>query len=217
MRSWGAIFDWDGVIIDSSGYHERSWAILADEEGLSLPEGHFKRSFGMRNETAIPHVLGWTSDPREISRLADRKEEIYRELIAERGILPLPGVTEWLAALRGAGVPCAVASSTPRLNIEVVLERIGLEDRFSAILAAEDVERGKPDPQVFLLAAQRIAVPPRRCVVFEDAHVGIEAARAAGMKVVGVSTTHRAQSLRGADRVVQRLDELTVQEVAGWF
>jgi beta-phosphoglucomutase family hydrolase len=217
MRTWGAIFDWDGVIIDSSRQHEESWELLAREEHRPLPTDHFKRSFGMKNERIIPELLGWTRKPAEIHRLSLRKEELYRQVVGERGIAPLPGVVEFLGRLREAGVPSAVGSSTHRMNITTTLVMLGLDEMFQAIVTAEDVTHGKPDPEVFLAAAQKIRVPPLRCVVFEDAHVGIQAARSGGMKVIGVATTHPAATLRGADRVVHRLDELTVADMDKLF
>jgi beta-phosphoglucomutase-like phosphatase (HAD superfamily) len=111
-------------------------------------------------------------------------------------------------------VPCAVASSTQRANIEAVLDRIGLRQAFAAIVSAEDVVQGKPNPEVFRKAAGRLQMTPERCVVFEDAHVGIEAGHAAGMKVVAVATTHDPGELRAADLVVRRLDELSLEQVA---
>ena len=214
---WGAIFDWDGVIIDSSRQHLKSWEMLAAEEKRHLPPDHFKRSFGMKNEKIIPELLRWTNDPKEIRRLSLRKEALYREIVRADGISPLPGVVEWLNRLGEALVPCVIASSTHRENIACTLGLLGLESHFSAIVSAEDVTHGKPDPEVFLLAARKIDVPSSRCVVFEDAHVGIEAARAAGMKVVGVASTHPAESLQDADRVVSRLDELSVPELSRWW
>lgn len=210
---WAALFDWDGVIVDSSDYHEESWERLAEEEGRELPPGHFKKGFGMRNETIIPQILGWTEVPEEIRRLDRRKEELYRELIDEKGIEPLPGVESFLQRLHRADIPCAVASSTERLNITFALERMGMSHEFKAVVAGEDVENGKPDPEVFLTAAQKLGAEPERCVVFEDAHVGIEAGLAAGMKVIAVSTTHPAETLRDAHLVVGGLDELSVQTV----
>jgi HAD superfamily hydrolase (TIGR01509 family) len=109
---------------------------------------------------------------------------------------------DWCADLRQANIPCAVASSTPLANIECVIESLGVRPFFRALVCGEDVTCGKPDPEVFLLAAARLQAPPARCVVFEDAHVGIEAGRKAGMRVIGVATTHPAHSLHGADRVV---------------
>lgn len=214
---WGAIFDWDGVILDSSRQHEESWRLLARENGLALPEDFFRRSFGMKNERIIPELLGWTRDPETVRRLGDRKEALYRELIRRDGVQPLPGVREWLQTLRAAGVPCAVGSSTPRENIECVLDTLGLRQAFDAIVAGQDVTHGKPHPEVFLRAAALLGLRPERCVVFEDAHVGLQAARAAGMKVVAVASTHPPESLREADRVVRRMDELSVAEIAGWF
>lgn len=206
----GAIFDWDGVIIDSSRHHEESWERLAREAGRSLPAGHFLKGFGMKNEAIIPGILDWTRDPAEISRLSLRKEELYRDIIRERGISPLPGAREFIERLAAAGVPMAIGSSTHRLNIETSLEILGLRGRMRALVTAEDVRHGKPDPEVFLKAAAALGKPPSACVVFEDAPVGIEAALAGGMAVVGVATTHGAGGLARADAVVSRLDELDV-------
>jgi beta-phosphoglucomutase family hydrolase len=217
VNSWAAIFDWDGVIIDSARHHEQSWKLLAAEEGLSLPVDQFKRRFGMKNEKIIPELLGWTRDTAEIRRLSLRKESLYREVMQAEGIAPLPGVAEWLEVLLASDVPCAIGSSTHRENIDCTLGVIGLKKYFRAIVSSEDVTHGKPDPEVFLLAARKLNITADRSVVFEDAHVGIEAAQRAGMKVVGVATTHPADSLVGADRVVHRLDELSALEFARWF
>lgn len=217
MQTWAAIFDWDGVVIDSSRQHERGWELLAAEQGRVLPPNWFKRSFGMKNDRVIRDLLGWTRDPDCIRQLSLRKEELYRELIQHDRIQPLPGVMGWLTALRSADVPCAIGSSTPRANIECVIDTLNLRGFFAASVTAEDVTHGKPHPEVFLKAAVRLGIAPERCVVFEDAHVGIEAAHAAGMKVVGVATTHSADSLRDANQVVSRLDELTVVGITAWF
>jgi beta-phosphoglucomutase-like phosphatase (HAD superfamily) len=212
---WGAIFDWDGVIIDSSAHHEESWQRLAAETGYHLPPGHFKRGFGMKNEKIIPDLLQWSSDPAEVRALSLRKEELYREIVREWGITPLAGVVVWLDRLGERDIPCAIGSSTHRLNIETGLTILGFNDRFAAIVTAEDVHAGKPDPEVFLTAATRLCIPPERCVVFEDALVGIEAAHRGKMQVVAVATTNPIDSLKAADIAVHRLDELTVDQLAG--
>jgi HAD superfamily hydrolase (TIGR01509 family) len=209
----GAIFDWDGVLIDSSAYHEASWERLAKERGLPLPEGHFKRGFGMKNEVVIPKILQWGDQPELVQELSLRKEALYREIILERGISTLPGAREWLEQLRENGVPCIIGSSTHRLNIEVTLQVLGLKEFFVSIVSAEDVSHGKPDPEVFLVAASRIDRPPAQCVVFEDALVGIEAAHRGGMKVVAVASTNPFEALKDADIVVHRLDELSVPQL----
>ena len=147
-------------------------------------------------------------DHVRIAELADRKEELYRELVKRDGIEPLPGVVALLESLSGAGIPCSVGSSTPRANIDAIMDVIGLGERFQAITAAEDVTEGKPDPQVFLKAAEKVGAAPGESVVFEDAHVGIEARLAAGMKVIAVATTHPIESLGDADLAVASLEEV---------
>ncbi len=215
--SFAVIFDWDGVIVDSSRSHELSWERLAAEESRALPAGHFQRGFGMKNETIIPTLLGWTSDLDEIRRLSDRKEALYRQLIRETGVQPVPGVAAFLHTLAAADVPYAVGSSTPRQNILCALEQLGLPASFEVIVSSEDVIHGKPDPEIFLKAAQRLQMSPAACLVIEDTPVGLRAARAAGMKSIGVTTTHPAAMLKDADRIVQRLDDLAVEELRHWW
>ena len=214
---WGALFDWDGVIIDSRRHHEESWERLAAELGKPLPEGHFLKGFGGKNEFIIPEMLGWTKELEEIHRISLRKEELYREVVSDWGLEALPGVRTWMERLRDAGVPCAIGSSTHLANIDLSLGMIGLAEFFQGIVTAEDVHHGKPDPEVFLVAAQRVDRAPERCVVFEDAHVGIQAARAGGMRVVGVATTHTIEELTEPDLAVHRLDELEPATLSKWF
>jgi HAD superfamily hydrolase (TIGR01509 family) len=217
QRNWGAIFDWDGVIIDSSKQHEEGWELLSREISKPLPDGHFKKGFGMKNEFIIPRILRWTDDPDEVKRLSLRKEALYREIIRDRGVTALPGVAVWLEKLAAACVPCVIGSSTHRANVEVSLRVLGFENFFAAIVTAEDVTLGKPDPEVFLTAASRIERQPDKCVVFEDALVGIEAARNAHMKVIAVATTNPVDALCKADRAVESLDELRIEEIDPWF
>jgi beta-phosphoglucomutase family hydrolase len=211
----GAIFDWDGVIINSAEHHERSWERLSAEIGRPLFEGHFKAGFGMKNEVIIPEMLKWATAPEDIQRLSLRKEAIYREVVVEKGVVALPGVEDWLRKLRKAGVACVIASSTHRENITTTLGMLGLESCFESMVTAEDVKRGKPDPEVFLAAAKKIGVEPDRGVVFEDALVGVAAGLAAGMRVAAVTTTNPREALVRAEAtwVVDRLDELSVAEL----
>ena len=213
MSKFAAIFDWDGVVIDSSTQHEKSWELLAAEIGKPLPAGHFKRGFGKKNQVIIPELLAWSHDPEEIQRLGDRKEELYRELVRQGGMTILPGARELLAALKASGIPRAVASSTSRTNLDSIFASTGLNEFFDAIVSAEDVVNGKPAPDVFLKAASLLGVPPKRCIVFEDALFGIEAAQRAGMKVVAVATTNPLDLLRHADRAVESLEEISVGDL----
>lgn len=209
----GVVFDLDGVLIDSHDQHERSWFQLAAEVDKPLTKEQFKESFGMRNVMCIPNVFYWTSpeDHEQIRRLGDRKEELYRELLRADGIEPLPGVVDLLQSLTDAGVLFSLGSSTSRKNIEVCFASTGLDRFFGPFYTgAEDVTRGKPFPDVFLEAAAKIDRLPARCLVIEDAHVGVEAGIAAGMKVLAVTTTHTRESFTesGAVRVVDSLAEI---------
>ena len=206
---FGVIFDWDGVVIDSSALHARSWELLAEEENRTLPVDHFKEGFGRKNSYIIPKILKWAEDSAEVERLSSRKEALYRDLVRKEGVVALPGVSVLLKNLQDAGVPCCVGSSTERANIELALEVLVLRSFFADIVSAEDVTEGKPHPDVFLKAAACLDLSPNACVVIEDAHVGIEAARAGGMFVLAVATTHPLESLSNADRAVPTLEAVT--------
>lgn len=221
MNNLGFIFDWDGVVIDSHAAHEESWGLLFAELGRPMPEDFFKRTFGMRNQQIIPESFDFVraDDAAAIKRLGNRKEELYRGILRRDGIEPLPGVVPLLRELKSLGIPRVVGTSTPRANVELVSHMAGLDGLFDAWITAEDVTRGKPDPQVFLKAAERISRDPERCVVIEDAHVGIEAAKRAGMKVVAVATTHPPKSLGAADAVLENLDGVMLERIlsaVGW-
>lgn len=213
--AWAVIFDWDGVIVDSAAAHQRSWELLAQEEHKSLPPGHFEKGFGMKNIEIISRILAWTSDPDEIERLSRRKEEIYRQLISRGDIRFVPGAIRLLQSLQSHGIPMAIASSTDRANIQLVLEKFLPEIHFATLVCAEDVSRSKPAPDVFLAGARQLGLPPDCCVVVEDAPAGIQAARQAGMKVVAVATTRDTAQLGGADLVVPDLDAIDLETLAG--
>jgi len=198
------IFDWDGVVVDSSAHHEHSWEILAARRRLPLPADHFKRGFGKKNNVIIPD-LGWATDPADVDALAHEKEEIYRDLVRRNGIKPLPGVGELLAALEAANIPRAIGSSTERANLDCLLDLMDLRRFFGVIVSGEEVVQGKPDPSIFLLAAERLGAAPAACVVIEDALVGIEAAKRAGIPVLAVATTEPAGALGHADSVAPDL------------
>jgi len=199
------LFDWDGVIIDSSAQHEESWNILAREENLTLPNDHFRRGFGKRNETIIPQILNWASEPTEVARLADRKESLYRELVAKEGVTVLPGAEDLLAELKAHDIPTAVGSSTPRGNLDAIFAKTHLDQYFRAVISGDDVTNGKPHPEVFLRGADALGAQPSHCIVIEDAQAGLDAARAGGMLTIGLTTTHPAEELTSTHLTVPNL------------
>ena len=199
------LWDMDGTLIDSEGFHWISWRDTMANEGVAITHEQFLSSFGQRNDSIIPRWLGAAATPERIERIADAKEELYRHLVRKNGISPLPGVACWVRRLHEHGWLQAIASSAPRANINVILEALAAAHYFQAIVSAEDVRRGKPDPEVYLTAASRVGASPERCIVVEDAVAGIEGARRAGMSSIGVS---RNGKHLGADVVVQSLDLL---------
>ena len=199
------LWDVDGTLVDSLEYHWLSWRAALDTENYALTREQFMSTFGRRNDEILHTYFGAEITAERILRISLDKEAQYRELVRQRGITPLPGVRRWLDRLRDDGWRQAIASSAPPLNLEVILAALGLDGRFDAIVSAEEVERGKPDPQIFLTAAAKVQTPPARCIVVEDAPAGTEAARRAGMRAIGVLTTHARLE---ADRVVATLDEL---------
>ena len=217
----GVVFDLDGVLVDSHDQHQAAWQRLAAEIGKPITEQQFVESFGMRNEMCIPGVFHWAApeDSELIAELSDRKEEHYRSILAAETIEPLPGVVEFIGMLTRAGIPGSLGSSTSVLNIEFCLKATGLDVFFGKnITGAEDVSKGKPAPDVFLKAAEKIEKSPAHCVVIEDAHVGVEAGIAAGMKVLAVTTTHPAESFSGApELVVDTLDEVSMDDLLTLF
>lgn len=213
----GAVFDWDGVVIDSSAHHEASWELLAEEVGKPLPPDHFKRGFGQRNAVIIPEILQWSQDPAEIERWSLRKEELYRVIVAERGLMALDGVRELLDELDEAEIPCVVGTSTERANVEMSLELLSLVGRFSDMVCSEDVSRGKPDPEVFLKAAEKTGLTPAQCFVIEDTAHGVEAALAGGMKAIGVATTRPAEHLMDAHLIAADMTELNLSVIHSLF
>ena len=199
------LWDVDGTLLDSAAYHWQSWQSTLALEGFPIQWEQFAASFGQRNDAVLRGYFGADFPLSEVERIAEAKETRYRELMREGGVTLLPGVGQWLQRLHQEGWRQAIASSAPRLNVITIVEALGIGQYFEAIVSAEDVQRGKPDPQVFLVAAQKLGIPPERCVVVEDAPVGIEAGRRAGMRTIGVLSTHG--QLDG-EVVVRTLDEL---------
>jgi HAD superfamily hydrolase (TIGR01509 family) len=204
-RSKAVLWDMDGTLIDSEELHWIAWRDTMANEGIVIKREQFLATFGQRNDSIIPFWLGSAATRERIERIGRAKEELYRDLVQRVGIAPEPGVAAWLDRLHKDGWQQAVASAAQRTNIDAVLEALSANHIFQGIVSAENVHRGKPDPEVYLLAAFRVGVPAESCVVVEDAVAGIEGARRAGMRSIGVS--HNGKDLH-ADLVVQSLELL---------
>lgn len=204
------IFDVDGVLVDSYQAHYQGWLRAGERWGFTITESEFAKTFGRTSREVIVDTFGMTSlTDAEIKQLDEEKEALYRELVAS-SFPGMDGAAELLDALHAAGFGMAVGSSGPPPNVDVVLDQLKRRHYFGAIVTGADVVRGKPDPQVFLLGAQRLNVPPQRCVVIEDAPAGIAAARNAGMKSIGFASTGRTwDELAAADFRIKGLRELS--------
>ena len=209
-NSLAAIFDMDGVLVDTYHAHFRSWQEMAVSQGLRLSEEEFARTFGRTSREIIAHFWGKDrDDDAQIAALDRRKEGAFRRIIAD-DFPAMPGAVDLLHALYEAGFRLAVGSSGPPENVQFVVDKLGVGDLLAAIVTGEDVARGKPDPQVFLLAAERLHVVPARCAVIEDAPAGVAAADAAGMASVGLLSTGRTRTdLVAAGAIVRSLSEIS--------
>jgi beta-phosphoglucomutase len=209
----GVIFDMDGVLVDSYQAHFESWRMIAAEEGLTITEKQFAATFGRTSREIIAAWWGEELTEEEIRKLDDRKEAAYRQILAN-DFPAMPGVRALIERLHNAGMALAIGSSGPPENIEVILDHLQAQSLFQAVVSGADVTRGKPDPQVFLKAAQRLGIPPDRCVVVEDAPLGVDAAHGAGAAAIGFASTGRTrEGLAKAELVVDSLEEITPEVV----
>jgi HAD superfamily hydrolase (TIGR01509 family) len=196
------VFDMDGVLVDSGAHHRDAWRATFRDAGLVPPPEFWRVTIGRPAAEAVALLVDGVDDA-EARRLAERKRAHYARL-ARRGTLAVAGVGAFLETLARAGVPRAVATSAARRDLERVLAELRLRHYFGVAVTADDVRAGKPHPEVYLRAAAGLALDPSDCVVFEDAVVGVQAARAAGMRVIGVTSAHTAEELvdAGAERAV---------------
>ncbi|MFG0327616.1 MAG: HAD family hydrolase [Phycisphaerales bacterium JB037] len=202
------IFDVDGVLVDSYEAHFQSWLTLAEEAGFSFTREQFAATFGRTSRDIIQHFWGEVAEAR-VGPMDDRKEALFRDIV--RGDFPaMPGADALIAALHDAGLQLAVGSSGPPENVALVLESLEYGSLIDARVTGMDVSQGKPDPEVFQIAAKRLGCEVGECVVVEDAPAGIEAAHRAGMAAIGLCSTGRTRDeLRDADLVVEELCEIT--------
>ena len=206
------IFDMDGVIVDNHRYHLRSWLSFFERNGIHMTEAEYKEKVNGRvMHTILPALLNRPLSAEEIRTLGDQKEAEYRELYRP-DIQPTPGLVDFLRELQQKDVPRAIATSAPPSNVDFTLEHTQLRSYFPVIVDDTMVTTGKPDPEVYLKSAEQLGMPTDRCIVFEDAILGIQAGKSAGMSVVALATTHTRDELEAteADYIVEDFKGLTV-------
>lgn len=208
---YAVLWDVDGVLIDSGEQHRRAWEQLAREEQFPYSDAAFWATFGMRNADIFPRMFGVSGPPERIAALADRKEAIYRALLAEEAVA-LPGAKELLAALHDAGYRQALGSSAPPANLEAIIRLLDIGSLLDAVVSGEAVAHGKPAPDIFLAGAARLGIIPAQCLVIEDAPAGVAAAHAGGMRCLAVRRAGQpdAPGLVAADALVDSLEHASV-------
>ena len=212
LSLYAVLWDLDGVLIDSSQQHLESWKRVLPRFGLAMTKELHKQTFGMNSREILAIVLGEPPEADLLRRISSEKESTFREII--RGsIEPLTGAVELLEQFHSAKMRQAIASSAPEENIQIVIDELQIGGYFRVLVSGQDLP-AKPDPAVYLEAARQIERGPEACVVVEDTVVGVLGAKKAGMRAVGVTTTHPANELQDADLVVESLLDLSVQEIA---
>jgi beta-phosphoglucomutase len=203
------IFDLDGVLVDTGWAHKQAWFALAEKQGVDISDDFFAATFGMTNDRILPMLFGRPLSSRQLKQLSDWKEQLYRRIIADK-LAPDERLEALLAGLKKAGLSLAIGSSAPKANLDLIRERLRFDRYFDAYVTSKDVTEGKPSPQVFLKAAIKLSIPPRGCVVVEDAVAGVEAAKAAKMAVIALATTRSRSDLAkaNADLILDSIAEI---------
>ena len=212
MSDRAVIFDMDGVLVDSYQAHFVSWSRMAAQRGLVITQEQFAATFGRTTREIIRQLWSDRIDEDDIARMDELKEQIYREILLA-DFPQMDGAGELLGALSEAGFLLAIGSSGPPQNVQLTLKRLTNAHLIAVTVDGTQVTGGKPDPEVFLTAARKLAIPPSRCAVIEDAPAGIEAARRAGMAAIAITGTTTRKQLNAADLIVDSLRQLTPQAI----
>lgn len=210
-KTFALVWDMDGTMVDTREAHWLAWKESLAAEKYDLDWETFLKTFGQRNDTILRSLLGADLPDADVVRIGDAKEQIFRDVIKDQGVQLLPGSEKLIDQAVTHGLPQAVVSSAPRLNITTILEVLGRLDTFAVLVCAEDVSQGKPHPEGCITASRKLGVSPSNCIVLEDAPAGLQAASRAGMACVGVLSTH--DHLSDADRIVDSLEALSLADL----
>ncbi len=206
------IWDMDGVIADTGSYHLKGWQIVFRRREANYTEEDFRRNTGKRSDIIVREVLGEKIPQNEITEIIQEKDETFRQLMGQN-IKLFPGVLKLITSLKEHGFKIAIASSAPMENIQLITQSLKIHNRFDAIISGWEVTKGKPDPQTFLLAAEKLGVEAEDCIVIEDAISGVTASKRADMRCIAVTNTTSREELREADLIIDTLEEITVDDL----
>jgi len=207
------IFDMDGVIVDSNPYHAQAWIQFCKKYNVPLNEDEIpKLIYGKTNKVALKEVFKKEFSPEEADRLGEEKEAIYREL-HQKDMVPVKGLISFLQMLKQNNVATAVATNAPVSNLDFILKLTDTRQYFDELIDATMVKVGKPDPDIYLKAAEKLNMPSAKCIVMEDSIPGVEAGLRANMKVVALTTTHTPEELAHTHLVIDSFDDLTLDKL----
>lgn len=216
INDFCVIFDMDGVLADTGPIHFESWVKMAAEIGVEFTREIFEDTFGQQSPTITRKLVGPEVDEFLVEKWASRKEFYYREIVRDK-LTPLPGVIKIIKELKSEGIKLAIGSSGPPENVDLILSQLNIKTFFNVIITAAEVKKGKPEPDVFLIVAKNLNINPKNCLVIEDAPVGIEAAKRAGMKSIALTTTHHKEELLGAHLIIKDLTKITLGNIKNLF
>lgn len=211
------IFDMDGVIVHTNPYHSRAFREFFSKRDLSPTEEEFaQHMYGKSNSYILSHFLQRVIEGEELLQMEEEKEGLFRELY-EPYVEPIKGIVGFMQDLKANGVVLGVATSAPRANLDLILSKVPIREMLGSILASEDVKKHKPDPEVYLTSARNLDVAPDQCVVFEDSFSGVSAALNAGMRVVGVLSSHTREELPPCNLYINDYSDLSYEKIAALF
>ena len=221
MSNQAYIFDMDGVLVNNCRYHVLAWRVFSKKHGFELTDEQVLEWMGAANRVYMERLLGRPVADDELAALENEKESLYRELYAPHRRIP-DGLRALLDRAHAADIPCGVATGAPEQNITFILDGLDLRRDFRCVVDPTQYSHSKPAPDCYLRAAALLGVVPANCTVFEDAVAGIQAAHAAGMRVVAITTTNPRATLQsaGADRIIDSFTELcgtNGKERRRWF
>ncbi|HUS02147.1 MAG TPA: HAD family phosphatase [Chitinophagaceae bacterium] len=213
MPDIAVIFDLDGTLIDNNSFHIKAWQEFYKKRNRTLTEGEYKEHFnGKTNTDVLAYVFEQPLSPQENEAYTNEKEDLYR-VIYEPHIQPVKGLFKLLQQLQNAKISMAIATSGIKVNIDYMFNHLDIKHFFKEVIYSKDIKKGKPDPEIYFITAQKLRVLPENCIVFEDSVAGIQSAKAAGMKVVAIATTHTPAELTLADKLIYDYDEISITDI----
>ena len=196
------IFDLDGTLLDNNSFHRKTWEAYLKNMGKQISEEEFNTHLnGRTNKDAVEYIYGRKMSKEESTKYTLEKEALYREIYLPF-IKPISGLIEFLDYLHKKNIPMAIATSGIQPNIDFMFEHVPIKKYFKTIVNSLHIKKGEPDPEIYIKAASLLGVDPKKCLVFEDAVVGIKSAKAAGMKVIALSTTQSKKELADENLII---------------